>query len=428
MRFPSFDWYRLLKIILFYIINSIFALIILSVFERYAPGMIFPVFEVLSWLFAGIIFNAAYNRFERFRKPLFIAVLVLITVLKIGSGYYGLVAAFFCFILGAGQGLWVMRHYELMSRLKQYSLLILFSLLFYKGKAGELLLLLTGYISISLVVLSVYYMETVSPGISRERWLLTALIVSITTFFFTLLFAEFVSPEYVSALLGFLTETYFALIEIVMKILTPVLLPVVYALDFIISALSKRTKTQYFPAGTGEPGGSISNYEYQEYITPEGMEIFLKITGLILIILAFAVLILIVLKKYTSWDKKDFEGDEKEPVLKPGAIKKSLFHLMSKAGTVLNSFAKITYGDSPSGKIRRIYAKILKEAAKRGYYRNSSETPMEFMPQLKKAFEDAGELVEKITYIYQKARYFPGSVSIHDVEEMKKSVKLLLSK
>ncbi|MCG0275744.1 MAG: DUF4129 domain-containing protein [Thermosediminibacteraceae bacterium] len=434
MRFPSSDWFRVLKIILFYGVNSLFALIVLSMFGQYAPeGVLFPAFEVLLWLLAGLLFNTAYYRFERLRKPLFVAVLVLITVLKIGSGYYELAFAFFCFILGVEQGSRVPHHYELMARIRRYTLLILLCLLFYKdhGKTGKLLLLLTLYILISLIALSTYNMETVSSRISKKRWLLAALFISLSTVLITLLFAEYVDPAYVSNFFGLLKSIYFALIDIVFMILTPLLAPLVYALNFIISALFKRALSkmfQMFLNGSGKAGERSAPFVSEEYAMPEGLEIILKIAGFILVILAFAALVLIVLKKHTPFEKSDFGKDEKEPVFKPGTIKKSLLHLVSKAGRVLNAFTKIAYGDSPHGKIRRIYAKILKEAAKRGYYRNPSETPLEYMPKLKKAFEDAGGLVEKITLIYQRARYFPGSVSPSDVDDMKKFVKSLLSK
>ncbi|TYP53281.1 DUF4129 domain-containing protein [Thermosediminibacter litoriperuensis] len=431
MKFPSSDWYRVLKIILFYGVNCLFALIVLSVFRQYAPeGVLLPAYEVLLWLLAGLLFNTAYYRFESLKKPLFISVLVLITVLKIGSGYYELVVAFFCFILGAGQGSWVPRHYELMAGIRQYTLLILLCLLFYKdqGKTGELLLLLTSYILISLIALSTYNMETLSSRISKKRWLLTTLIISLSAVLISLLFVEFVDPAYVSAFFSLLKGIYFALIDIVLKILTPLMAPIVSTLSFIISALLKRSRIRGFQAGSGEAGERGAPYEYEEYVMPEGLEIILKIAGFILVILVFATLILIVLKKYTPSDKKDFAEDEREPVFKPGSIKNSLLQLILKAGRVLNSYTRIAYGDSLTGKIRRIYVQILKEAAKRGYYRNSSETPLEYMPRLKKAFEDAGGFVERITLLYQRARYFPGSVSPSDVEEMKKLVKSLLSK
>ncbi|MCF6096864.1 DUF4129 domain-containing protein [Thermovorax subterraneus] len=249
--------------------------------------------------------------------------------------------------------------------------------------------------------------------------------MAIVIVLFTVLFVD---PAYVSSFFCLLKRIYFALVDIVMKVLTPLFAPIVNALSFILSAIIRYSRIRRIQVGSGETGDQSASYEYEEYIMPEGLEIILKIASFIFVILVFATLILMVLKKYTYSEKKDFVEDEKEPVIKPGVIKKSLFHLISKAGRVLNSFAKIIYGDSPSEKIRKIYAKILKEAAKRGYSKNPSETPLEFMPQLRKAFEDAGELVEKITYIYQRARYFPGSVSIHDVEEMKKSVKFLLSK
>ncbi|SHM28080.1 protein of unknown function [Caldanaerovirga acetigignens] len=432
MKFPLSNWFRALKIILFSGVNYLFALIVLSVIGQYAPeGVLLPAYNVLLWLLAGLIFNTAYYRFESLRKLLFISVLVLITVLKIGSGYYELAIAFFCFILGVWQGSWVLSHYELMVRLKQYTFLILLGLFFYKGrgKTGELLLLLTGYILISLLALSTYNLETISFHVSQKKWVFVTVIVSLMAVIIALLFALFVDPAYVSSFFSLLKDTYFALVDVVVKILTPLFAPLVNALSFILSAILRYSHIRRFQAGSGETGAQSASYEYKEYIMPEVLEIILKIASFILVILVFATFILTVLKKYTSSKKKDFMEDEKETVFKLSSFKNSLLRLITKTGKVLNSYKRTAaYWDSPAGKIRRIYAQILKEAAKKGYCRNSSETPLEYMPRLKKAFEDAGGFVERITLLYQRARYFPDSVSPSDVEDIKKFLKALFSK
>jgi len=432
VKFLLSNCFKGLKMLLFLCVSYIFLLIVNIAFGKYFLKELFPTYEIFLWLLAGVIYNFFYYRFRNFKKPFFVAALLIIMLLKYNDGYYSLTFAFLSFIFGLWQDSWKLSHYELMAKLKKFTLFILFCLLIYRDgeKAGEMLFLTFSFIMVSLATLSIYHLEPLSSQISKKRWLLTTLIFCLVIGIFIIMIAELIKPHELLTFINFIKETYFSFVELMFKVLTPLFMPLDKIFTFILSVILKHTKIKRQEILYGEQGESIIPGKQEEYVMPAKIEIIFKTVGFILLLLAFTGVMFMALKKYhRSFNEKNDLKDERESVFAPSIFKNSLSELSSKIGSIIKSCIKLRiYGDFPAAKIRKLYAQILNAAAKKGYFRKSSETPLEFTTQLKKAFQDEENLIEDVTMLYQRARYFPESVSDTDAENMKKITKILMTK
>ncbi len=78
---------------------------------------------------------------------------------------------------------------------------------------------------------------------------------------------------------------------------------------------------------------------------------------------------------------------------------------------------------SPRDQIRYFYLSAVRRAGKKGVKRDSSETPLEFVEDLKSHWPEAEEDVTELTDAFLKARYSPETVQKEDVQPVKQSWK-----
>ena len=82
---------------------------------------------------------------------------------------------------------------------------------------------------------------------------------------------------------------------------------------------------------------------------------------------------------------------------------------------------------SPREKIYYFYLSTIKRANQRGVARKKSETPLEFVDDLKTNWPDAEEEIEELTEAFLQARYSPASIKEDDITPIKKQWKRLKS-
>ncbi|MGB9840338.1 DUF4129 domain-containing protein [Thermovenabulum sp.] len=429
MKFLLSNWFKGIKVLLLLLIHYIFLLIINFSFGKIFLKELFSAYEILFWFTAGILSKFFYYRLKNFKILLLLSVLMLM-FLKYHNVFYYLSFAFLCFIFGLWPDSRELEHYELMQKLKKFTLIIVICLLFYKndGKTGEMLFLTFGFIIVSLIALSLYQLESFSLQISKGRWIFTTLIFSSIIGIIIVVLVELIKPYEFLVFTDFIKATYFLFVEIMFKILEPLFKPLDKVLSFLLYFISRYAKIKRQEILPGEQGVNIMPGSHEEYVVPATVEIVFKVFGLIFLLMVFSGIIYLALKKYIgSFTEKNDFVDEKESVYDPTLFKNSINELSCKIKKIIRSRIKpLKYGDFPAAKVRKMYAQLLRVAEKKGYFRKTYETPLEFTPQLKKAFEDDENIIEYITNLYQKARYFPESVLDTEVEEMKKITKTLM--
>ncbi|KYO68609.1 DUF4129 domain-containing protein [Thermovenabulum gondwanense] len=428
MKFLLSNWFKGIKVLLLLIIHYIFLLIINFSFGKIFLKEPFSAYEILFWFTAGILSKFFYYRLKNFKIILLLLVLILM-FFKYHNVFNYLSFAFLCFIFGLWPDSRELEHYELIQKLKKFTPIIVICLLFYKnvGKTSEVLLLAFGFIIVSLIALSLYQLEYFSLQVSKGRWLFTTLIFSLIVGIIFVVLMELIKPYEFLAFIDFIKTTYFSFVELIFKILEPIFKPLDKVIAFLLYFISRYAKIKKQEILPGEPGVSIMPGSHEEYVVPYTVEIIFKVFGLTILLVVFSGIIFLSLKKHIgNFTENDFV-DEKESIYTPALFKNSVNELSCKIKSILRSRIKpLIYGDFPAAKIRKMYAQILRAAEKKGYFRKTYETPLEFKAQLKKAFEDDENIIEYITNLYQKARYFPESVLDTEVEEMKKITKTLM--
>ncbi len=78
---------------------------------------------------------------------------------------------------------------------------------------------------------------------------------------------------------------------------------------------------------------------------------------------------------------------------------------------------------SPEEQIRYFYLSTLKRAQNKGVARETSETPIEFMDDLKTSWPEAEEEIDTLTEAFLKARYSPRHIEKEEVNPVKKKWK-----
>lgn len=78
---------------------------------------------------------------------------------------------------------------------------------------------------------------------------------------------------------------------------------------------------------------------------------------------------------------------------------------------------------SPEEQIRYFYLSILKRAQNKGVSRETSETPIEFMDDLKTSWPEAEDEIDTLTEAFMKARYSPRHIEIEEVNPVKEKWK-----
>lgn len=132
--------------------------------------------------------------------------------------------------------------------------------------------------------------------------------------------------------------------------------------------------------------------------------IIVTVVSIVGIVLFFWILTFLTREDFTIGDDEHESIDSREII---GGLRKALSNQFKKLGDALNMVRQFGIGRGLVGilTIRFAYARMEREAKRRGYPRDKAKTPYEFRPEAAKAFPGGESYIRTITEAYVAIRY-----------------------
>jgi hypothetical protein len=223
------------------------------------------------------------------------------------------------------------------------------------------------------------------------------------------------------AVVGVVVIFVFGVIYAVMQLLAPVLGPLVR----LLIELWRRAALllgQVAPEDIGGPPPPA--------LSPEVLAALGGAKGM-LTVAVFALLVLaILLVMHLTMGRRREAGEEHETVLSSDLVGSGLRGLLLAGQQRLGHLAERARQLGLSGlfaafTIRRIYAQMAAQAARRGFPRAPAETPLEYRGALARAYPGGGESIERITQAYLGVRYGELPETVADLDRVRAAWEML---
>lgn len=448
MKWRKLDWFNIIK--QFFILGLGYSLlrtgiIIIDYYGVLGKTPLPQPGEIAVLIIAGKLFENVHSKLAgaNQRRLIFLFCILILTLYSLSPGPFievdfsriiRLVTIYLPFIYGASVNKRI-EHYDMLNRLKIYTALLILLSFFVKSAKlfEELLPVLFMYMILSLIILAFYNMEQVGStmpenyaGSMRKRWIWLSIAVSILLSAGAGLIFSAYNPLCAKNVFIMFGYFYNRFVDVFIKIITPVAAPIIYIFGYIINILKRFVRYQEPEPVEADPGGD-SIFAHAEYKgLPPSVTTFFKAMVLVGVIAGFTAVLALVLKKWLSARAEDVE-EIRESVFEWKNVKKNIMESMRclthmrrpKKGTV-------EFSDTPAFRVRKLYVDLMRKVGEKGCVREPSQTPLEFIPFIVNLYgEGCKTLIQTITQIYIRARYYPESITKQDVLDAREASKKL---
>jgi hypothetical protein len=314
---------------------------------------------------------------------------------RLSSGYITLVRASFGLRLGIVALLWALIFAG--SHLRE-EILSLVPIFFFFG-----------LLSSSLARANSLHLDRAGRGSALGRgWMISlfgiALIITLGGYAAALWLAG-MDMGLVAAVLGIIARVLFALVFL---LLTPIFFLVNLVYNFFLTLLPDHAANT--AAETAVSGAKASHDTVAPWLATLARIFSIGFIAVVILFILVALVALIWFLLITRERPDEYRNEEHESI-GTGAVvsglRRALLDNWQHLASMLGVLRQFGLGRElfTALTIRRIYAQMEKLAGTRGYPRTLSETPYEYQQQLRRAFPDFREDIERITEAYIAVRY-----------------------